>query len=177
MAQKFIFLDRDGTLILDIPYLRDPKKVQLLEHVIEGLVHLKNAGFRFGIVTNQSGIDRGLVTLDELRAVNQHMCELFGEFNLFFDFIAFCPHAPEKNCWCRKPKPELGLKAIKEFNVDVSASFMIGDNDSDVEFGANLNLATVRIKSHYPSKISSTYTSANLLEASKQIESFDDTAD
>ena len=87
MAQKFIFLDRDGTLILDVPYLRDPKKVQLLEHVIEGLVHLKNAGFRFGIVTNQSGIDRGLVTLDELRAVNQHMCELFREFNLFFDFI------------------------------------------------------------------------------------------
>lgn len=174
MKNKYIFLDRDGTLIYDIPYLRDPDRIELLENATKGLIYLRNLGFRFGIITNQSGISRGLVTLDEVKAINSYLCTLLGKFDLFFDFVSLCPHAPMANCLCRKPKVLMGAQAIEKFNVDVSTSFMIGDKDSDMEFGARLNLGTVRIESHYPCNFSSTYTAADILQAAMQIESFND---
>lgn len=177
MKNKYIFLDRDGTLIYDIPYLRDPHQIKLLENATKGLTHLRNLGFRFGIITNQSGIDRGVVTLDEVKSINSYLCNLLGKFDLFFDFVSLCPHTPIANCQCRKPKVLMGAQAIEKFNVDVSTSFMIGDKDSDIEFGAHLKLGTVRIKSHYPCNFPSTYTAANILEAAKQIEYFNESGE
>ncbi len=139
-----IFLDRDGTIIVDKVYLNDPNEVEFIDGVIEGLKKLYLYGFKLVIVTNQSGISRGLVQLENLNLIHKKMVNVLKSFGIEIYRIYYCPHLPSDNCSCRKPK--IGLVEELLDKIDVNNSFVIGDKDTDVLFGKNLGVKTVLIQ-------------------------------
>jgi D-glycero-D-manno-heptose 1,7-bisphosphate phosphatase len=132
VADRAVFLDRDGVLIADKGYVSRPEDVEILPGVREALLNLQAAGWRLIVVTNQSGIGRGLFTVEDFERVTYRMRELI---QVEFGGIFFCPHIPEDGCDCRKPRPGLLLKAAKEMGIDLAQSVMVGDRLSDVEAG------------------------------------------
>lgn len=137
MKRKAVFLDRDGTLNEDPGYLNDPNAVKILETVPEALAKLKAAGFLPIVVSNQSGINRGLVSPENLPKIHDKINSyLRPAGGVIFDFIP-CIHKPDDGCDCRKPKPGLLLEAQKKFNLDLSRSYMIGDKASDIGAAKN----------------------------------------
>lgn len=171
---KAVFLDRDGTLIYDYGYLSDPAKVRPYACARVALTLLQKAGYRFFIVSNQSGIGRGYFSEDKAHAVNRRLCQLLRPIS--FDEIVFCPHAPEDKCTCRKPRPEMGLKLIKKHHIDTARSFMIGDKKSDVNFGHAIGCQSILVltangKKHlkkYPD-LKPDFIAADLLRAARFI--------
>ena len=139
---KAIFFDRDGTLIHEKPgtYLSDPAQVRLYAPVPKALQRLAQAGFKFFIVSNQSGIGRGYFTAKEVNAVHARLQELLP---VKIEEIVFCPHAPHEQCRCRKPHTELGEKLIRNYHIDPARSFMVGDKKADVLFGHALGFRSV----------------------------------
>lgn len=133
MNDRAVFLDRDGVLIADKGYVSRPADVEVLPGVPEALLKLQEAGWRLIVVTNQSGIGRGLFSLEDYDRVTARMCAMLP---VTLDGIFCCPHAPEDDCDCRKPKPGLLLKAAQELGIDIAQSVMIGDRLSDVEAGS-----------------------------------------
>jgi D-glycero-D-manno-heptose 1,7-bisphosphate phosphatase len=129
-----LLLDRDGTLITDVGYPRDPARVEPLPGAFEALRGLE-ATFALVIVSNQSGIGRGLITLAEARAVHDRVIEVFARAGIAFAGAYYCPHAPDAGCACRKPAPGLLLEAARELGLDLAASVMLGDKASDVAAG------------------------------------------
>lgn len=132
---KAIFLDRDNTIIDDVPYAADPDKVVIMPGVVDALKAFRDAGYFLIVITNQSGIGRGLFTEEEMNLVNEKMELLFREFDIEFNDILYCPHSPEDNCECRKPSPKLIEAVAKKHNISLKDSVMIGDKVSDVESG------------------------------------------
>jgi len=145
MLNPFVVFDRDGTLIKHVHYLSDPDGVELSPNLIEGLLLLKENGYKYGIVSNQSIINRGLATAKQVESVNSRVAELLFPFGLTFEFILYCPHLPEELCSCRKPEPALGLAAINEYKIDKSRSFMVGDQLSDVTFGHAIGFQSIQV--------------------------------
>jgi D-glycero-D-manno-heptose 1,7-bisphosphate phosphatase len=123
-----LLCDRDGTLIVDVPYNHDPARVEPLPGVADALQLARAAGLRVGVVTNQSGVARQLVSHEQLRRVNARVCELLGPF----DVIVCCPHGEEDGCTCRKPRSGLVTMAAKILGVAPSACVMIGDTGADL---------------------------------------------
>ena len=142
---KAVFLDRDGTLIYEKPgvYLCDPKQIRLYKSTRPALALLSKSGFKLFIVSNQSGIGRGYFTEKEVNAVHTRLRSLLKPAHI--EEIVFCPHAPDEKCACRKPLPKMGLTLIKQYNIDPSTSYMIGDKKADVEFGRALGCKTVLV--------------------------------
>jgi D-glycero-D-manno-heptose 1,7-bisphosphate phosphatase len=128
-----VMLDRDGTLIRNIPYLHDPEKVEILPGVIEGLAKLVAAGFRLAVVTNQPGIGLGYHTTGEFIAVNRRMVELLAPSGARMARFFFCPHSAAEHCPCRKPASGLLLRALRELDAAPQESVFIGDTDVDME--------------------------------------------
>jgi histidinol-phosphate phosphatase family protein len=124
-----VLVDRDDTLIEDVPYNGDPARVRPLPGVAAGLGRLRAAGCRLAVVTNQSGIGRGLLTPEHVSAVNARVEELLGPFDAWL----VCPHAPEAGCACRKPQPGLVLDAARRLGVPPLRCAVIGDIGADVE--------------------------------------------
>jgi D-glycero-D-manno-heptose 1,7-bisphosphate phosphatase len=143
MPEGAVFLDRDGTVIEDVAYLRSPDCVRLLPGVVPALRRLRAAGFPLVLVSNQSGIGRGIIAPEDARAVHQRFVEVLAEAGLFFDDVRYCPHRPDEACRCRKPSPAMILDAASELGVDPSASFMVGDKASDVEAGHRAGCRTI----------------------------------
>ncbi|HEY9085025.1 MAG TPA: HAD family hydrolase [Candidatus Tyrphobacter sp.] len=138
-----MLFDRDGTLVVDVPYNGDPSMVQPVQDARACLDRLRAAEMRLGVVSNQSGIGRGTITSDQVEAVNARIEALLGPFDGWF----ICPHAPEDDCRCRKPKPKLLLDAAMEFGVDPSACVFVGDKDEDVEAARNAGMRMLRVGS------------------------------
>jgi len=132
-----IFLDRDGTIIVERDYLVDPMKVALLPGAGEALASLVNAGWILVMVTNQSGVGRGYFGLTDVKAVNQRVQDLLAAYGVGFEAIYICPHTPGSGCACRKPAPGMLLSAASDHDIDLSRSFLIGDKLSDLEAAAN----------------------------------------
>ena len=132
--KRALFLDRDGTLIVDVGYPRDPARVQLLPGAVDALRTLQQQ-WLLVIVTNQSGVGRGMISLDEATAVQSRTNELFAAHGVAFTGVEMCVHAPEAACACRKPAPGLLLAAAQRLGIDLTASAMVGDKVSDVEAG------------------------------------------
>ena len=130
-------MDRDGTLIEEKEYLSDPDLVAPLDGAAEALLSLRAAGFKLFIVTNQSGIGRGLFTMKEAQRVNDRMTELFAGKGVRFEKIYVAPEAPGQPSRGRKPSPQFLLDARDEFGIDLAASFVVGDKLSDLESGWN----------------------------------------
>jgi histidinol-phosphate phosphatase family protein len=136
-----VLFDRDGTLVVDVPYNGDPSKVTPVDGARECLDRLRAAELRLGVVSNQSGIGRGRITYDQMEAVNARIEELLGRFDGWF----VCPHAPEDDCECRKPKPKLLLDAAMEFGIDPAACVFVGDKDDDEGAARNAGMQMIRI--------------------------------
>lgn len=123
-----VLLDRDGTIVHDVPYNAEPDAVRPVDGARESLDRLRDNGIRIGVVTNQSGVGRGLITEDELDAVNTRVRELLGPFDVWTQ----CLHAPDEGCACRKPEPGLVLEACARLGVDPGRTVVVGDIGSDV---------------------------------------------
>ncbi len=136
-----LFLDRDGTVIADRHYLRDPAGVELLPGVGEALARFQAAGTHLFLVSNQSGIGRGYLTPDDLAACQRRLAELLLPYNVCFDDARFCPHAPEEGCRCRKPGIALWESLRDAHNLDPRQCVMVGDKREDVLFGVNAGFA------------------------------------
>jgi D-glycero-D-manno-heptose 1,7-bisphosphate phosphatase len=156
--QKAIFLDRDGTINKYVGFLRNIDDFELIEGAAEAIKKINESGYLAIVVTNQPVIARGEVSWDELNEIHRKMATLLGQYGAYIDGIYICPHHPDKGfegerpeykivCDCRKPKPGLLLKAAEEFNIDLSQSYMIGDDDRDVEAGNKAEVkASIKIE-------------------------------
>lgn len=142
---KAVFLDRDGTLMVDHGYVGDPYRVELLPGVVPALLALQGAGYSLIIVSNQSGIGRGLLTAADVDAVNERLRTILSSHGIGLNGIYYCPHGPEQGCDCRKPKPGLLLAALSGHGLDPAECYMLGDKWSDVEAGAAAGVTPVYI--------------------------------
>ncbi len=134
MSRPAAFLDRDGTLIHDPGYLGDPAGVVLLDGAAAAVAALQRAGYVVVVLSNQSGVARGLYDEAAVAAVNARMCELLrkAEPAARIDAIYYCPHGPAGSCDCRKPLPGMFLRAARDLDLDCAASLAIGDHPRDV---------------------------------------------
>jgi len=146
MKNPYFIFDRDGTLIDHVPHLSKVAEVRLKRGVLETLPILQKRGFRFGIVTNQSVIARKIASVDLVEEINTKIVDTISQSSgVKFDFIRVCPHLPEDECNCRKPKPGLLYDVIPKFEIACEKSYMVGDSESDVLFGKNLGFKTILI--------------------------------
>jgi histidinol-phosphate phosphatase family protein len=125
---RALLFDRDGTLVEDVPYNGDPALVRPMPGALEAVATARATGMLTGVVTNQSGVGRGLLAMDEVAAVNARVDELFGTFPVW----QLCPHRPDEGCTCRKPKPGMVFAACAALRVDPASAVMIGDTGADV---------------------------------------------
>jgi D,D-heptose 1,7-bisphosphate phosphatase len=145
MKNKAIFIDRDGTINVDVHYLDNPDKFEMYPCVGEGVKKLKENGFKIIVITNQSGIARGYFTEKQLKNIHERMKKEFQKFGIVLDGIYYCPHHPDDNCNCRKPKTGLFEKAIKEHNIDVKKSYVVGDKILDIGAGKKIGATAILI--------------------------------
>ena len=169
MSKAFVLFDRDGTLIEHVHHLIDPELVQFKSDLLSSLQILEKAGYRFGIISNQSVIGRGLASTSDIQKVNKRITDFLMPYGISFDFVYYCPHHPDDGCECRKPAISLGLKAITEHRLDPSQSFMIGDQESDLIFGKNLGCKTIQVRGNAKISPFADYYSVSLEDAAKWI--------
>jgi D,D-heptose 1,7-bisphosphate phosphatase len=145
MKNKTIFIDRDGTINVDVHYIDDPEKFEMYSGVGTGLRRLQENGYKIIVVTNQSGIGRGYFTEKQLSDIHSRMRQEFQKFSVTLDGIYYCPHHPDDRCNCRKPNTELFERAVNEHDVNIKKSFMLGDKILDICAGEKMGLRTVLI--------------------------------
>jgi D-glycero-D-manno-heptose 1,7-bisphosphate phosphatase len=134
---RAVFLDRDGTIIVEKDYLHRPEDVEIFPGAGAALKQLQDAGFKLFIVSNQSGVGRGYFTMADVERVNARLCEFLARDGVRFEKIYIAPEAPDQPSRGRKPSPQFVSDARDEFNLDLSQSYMIGDKLSDLECGWN----------------------------------------
>lgn len=149
---KAVFFDKDGTLIEDIPYNIVPDLIKMKDHAIECLSKIKALDYLIILVTNQSGVARGLFTEEQLTQVEGRIRNILSNFKIPLDGFYYCPHYPEGSvkrysidCSCRKPLPGMMVKAAKDFGIGLSESWMVGDKLDDIEAGNRAGCKTILI--------------------------------
>lgn len=136
--RKAVFLDRDGTIIEQVPYNRDPKSVVLLPNSIEALRLMTEKGFLLFVVSNQSGVGRGIISNAQFWSVHTRCCELLQQSQIEIKEFLYCFHHPDEQCQCRKPNPGLVKKAAIDHEVDLTLSYMAGDMECDYQLGKRM---------------------------------------
>jgi D-glycero-D-manno-heptose 1,7-bisphosphate phosphatase len=156
--RKAVFLDRDGTINVEVQYLNKVEEFHFIPGVPYALKRLKDAGLLLVVVTNQSGIGRGIYDEAALQRVHDHMHEELASFGVEIDACYFCPHHPEhasgdylKECSCRKPLPGMLQEAADALGIDLAASYMVGDKLIDVEVGINAGCTPLMVLTGYGS--------------------------
>ncbi len=144
--KKYVLLDRDGTIMVDKQYQKDPALTELFPNALPGLKKLYDAGYGLALITNQSGIARGLLSESDLEAVNHSLEKILADVGVRFDRIYYCPHAPVDNCNCRKPKPGMVEQAMAELHFDPCDAVVIGDRDCDIELGQTVGTRTILVR-------------------------------
>jgi D-glycero-D-manno-heptose 1,7-bisphosphate phosphatase len=142
---KVVVLDRDGTIVVDRHYLSDPDALEFLPGAAAGLRKMSEMGFRLVVITNQSGLARGFFSLSRLQEIHDRLIQMMLSIGAPLAGIYFCPHVPAEECQCRKPNLGLMRQASVELRFDMSKSIVIGDKDSDVEFGKRAGAVTILI--------------------------------
>lgn len=135
------FLDRDGVINIDHGYVGSPAKLDLIAGVPEALKLLRDRGYKLAVVTNQSGIGRGYYTETDFQLVTAHLDELLGAQGVRLDLVLHCPHGPDDDCSCRKPKPGMVLEGAQRLCGDLARSVLFGDKASDVMAGRAAGVA------------------------------------
>ena len=185
MTKRAVFLDRDGTINKDVGYPGSYDAIQVYPFSFEAVRKLNHAGFITVVVTNQSGVGRGLIDESILKDMHAKMQEDFKAQNARLDGMYYCPHFissvyPEynKDCECRKPKPGMALKAASELDVDTTRSYMIGDKAEDILFGMNIKAIPILLLTGHGMRAQRelkdmgkepAYVAENLLEATDWI--------
>jgi len=183
--QRAVFLDRDGTLIVDRKGLLRAEELELLPGVAEAVAQLNQRGWRTIVVTNQPVIANGLCSEADLGRIHDELRNLLGRKGAFLDRIYFRPHHPEKgvvgerpelklDCDCRKPKPGMIMRAAQELNLDLSACWMIGDATADLQTARNAGVRSILVRTGHAGRdgkfaAAPNFTAENLLEAVARI--------
>jgi D-glycero-D-manno-heptose 1,7-bisphosphate phosphatase len=169
---KVVVLDRDGTIVVDRHYLADPDALEFEPGAEAGLRRMADMGYKLVVITNQSGIARGFFSLSRLEEIHERLRQMLGSSGVRLDGIYFCPHVPEDACECRKPKLGLMRQASEELGFDMSESIVIGDKETDIEFGRRAGGVTMLIGKPAWRRLSSTtadHVVENLKEAAEII--------
>jgi D-glycero-D-manno-heptose 1,7-bisphosphate phosphatase len=155
MPQKAVFLDRDDTIMEDSGYINSPQQVKLIPGAAQALIDLRKMGYKIIIVSNQSGIARGIITEQAIAQIHERLKQLLTEENAYLDRIYYCPYHPDgviqkfrKDSDWRKPKPGMLLTAAREMSIDLGSSWMVGNDYRDITAGKSAGCRTVLIKSH-----------------------------
>jgi D-glycero-D-manno-heptose 1,7-bisphosphate phosphatase len=168
---RAIILDRDGTIIVDHGYLDDPRKIEFLPGALEGLRQWHALGHPLVVVSNQSGIGRGMLTRSRVLEINARMQELLLAAGAPLDAIYFCPHGPSEGCDCRKPQTRLVEEAAAQLGFDPGHAVVIGDKSSDIELGQRLGALTILVSADGRTSdglpATPDYVVAGLLEAAR----------
>ena len=160
IPKKIIFLDRDGVINYEVGYLYEISKFKFIEGVFETLDYLRKLDYEFIIITNQSGIAKGKYSVADYHRLEKWIMKQFLKKNIKILNIYFCPHNPEDNCKCRKPKPGLILNAFETYTIDKENSWMVGDKETDIECAQNAGITnTVLVRSGH--QIDETKTNAS----------------
>ena len=151
---KAVFLDRDGTIVEDVGYMKSPSQINFLPGAIDAIKKLKDNGFKVIVITNQSGIARDLLSEEDFKMITAEIDRQLLANGAKIEATYHCPHHPKQAdpCECRKPNPGMILKAAKEHQIDLKSSFMIGDKDLDVECGQRAGTKSIRLASEYEMK-------------------------
>ena len=144
-GRRCVFIDRDDTVAKDVHYCDSPDRFNLYPGIPEQIKRLNDAGFLVIMITNQSGINRGYFTEETLSKIHDKMVREIEAAGAHLDDIYYCPHRPDENCPCRKPNTLMGERAVRDHNIDVSRSYMVGDSDADMGFGQRLGCRTIRV--------------------------------
>lgn len=175
MSNRAAFLDRDGTIAKDVHYCRRIEDFEIFPGVDEAIRLLNENRFKVIIVTNQSGVARGYFTEEILAQIHRKMIQELSQHEAHLDAIYYCPHHPDENCECRKPKPKLIIDAAKEFGISLEQSYVVGDMTMDIKAGKLAGCKTVLLNSDANfTKVDTgeeppDYIAPNLLEAVKWI--------
>jgi D-glycero-D-manno-heptose 1,7-bisphosphate phosphatase len=156
---KAVFLDRDGTIIEDSGYINHPVQVHFIPGAIGAIKKLNAAGYKVIVITNQSGVARGLFSEDMLQTVDKYIQKTILNGGAHLDGLYYCPHHPEhgiypykQECDCRKPNPGLIKKAAKEHQIELGSSFMIGDHSTDITAGHRAGVKTIFVTTGHGAK-------------------------
>ncbi len=159
MKKKAVFLDRDGNINRDVGYPHSYGQIEIYAYSFEAVRKINQAGMLAVIITNQSGIGRGLITEPELADIHMRMQSAFEKQDAHIDGIYYCPHfitsqypAYDKDCSCRKPNPGMGIQAAEDLGIETSSSYMVGDKVEDIQFGQNLGAKSVLVLTGYGEK-------------------------
>ncbi len=144
-----LLLDRDGVINEECHYLHDPKDLVIIPGVAEAIATVNRLHIPVAVVSNQAGIGRGLYGLDDYEAVTCAIDTFLAERSAHVDGWYFCPHAPEANCACRKPRPGMLLSAASELHLDLRRSVMVGDKAGDLEAARSVSARTVLVRTGY----------------------------
>ncbi|MGQ9674715.1 MAG: D-glycero-alpha-D-manno-heptose-1,7-bisphosphate 7-phosphatase [Chloroflexota bacterium] len=178
--QRAIFLDRDGTLIEDQKYEFRPSQIRFMDGVTDGLKALRQAGYKLVIITNQSGVARGLFGEEQVREMHARLADALADQGVPIDAFYYCPHhvdgiVPEYavDCECRKPKPGMILEAADDLELDLAASWVIGDICADVEAGCRAGCRTVLVDGNgtelSQNRCNPTYVARNFAQAARLV--------
>ena len=139
------FLDRDGTLVPDIPYLDDAGRLRLFPGAADGIARLRKAGFKVVLVTNQSGVGRGLFSEETLGRIHAKLIEMLEKEGAELDGLYYCPHKPGDGCSCRKPATGMLDRAAEEMNISIRKSYVVGDDITDIDMARNAGARSVLV--------------------------------
>jgi len=150
---RAVFIDRDGTINIDKDYISDPDSLEFIEGSPEAIALANRLGLKVIIISNQAGVARGILSLEQVKAVNDRLIEMLFSRGARVDDIYFCPHHPQFGdmivCECRKPSTGMLVMAKAKYDIDLSSSFVIGDKWSDVKCGVNAGAQTSLVLTGY----------------------------
>ncbi len=147
---KAIFFDRDGVLNKERKdYVKTVDELEIFENIGKIIRRLKNGGFKIVVITNQSAINRNLTNDKNILEIHDAIQKFLKNYNTSIDRFYYCPHTPNENCDCRKPKSGLLIKAASDMDIDLKSSWMIGDNDSDIIAGEKVGCKSIKIKNNH----------------------------
>ena len=179
---KTVFLDRDGTINKEVNYLNHPDQIELISGSAEGIKLLNENGFTVVVITNQSGVARGIIDEENLPLIKDRLCCLLEEKGAKIDGYYYCPHYPDGKiekfafkCDCRKPEPGMLRKAAEDLDIDLKRSYVVGDKACDIKLGKNIGAVSIMVKTGYGEseaencELSPDYTADNLFDSAQWI--------
>jgi len=165
-----VFIDRDGTICKDVHYMRSPEQFELLPDAAEGIKLLNELGVKVIVATNQSGVAGGYFTEADLKKIHERMIEELSKRGARIDAIYYCPHHPNDNCDCRKPKIGMLKQAARDLDLKLDKCFIVGDKRLDIETGRNAGCMSILIPGpETEAGVKGDLVALNLLEAAELI--------
>lgn len=174
-----IFLDRDGTINVEVNYLYRPEDLQVIPGVPDAIRRLNHAGLFVVVMTNQAGIARGFYSIEEMHALHEHLNVVLKQHDAQVDAWLFCPHHPDFTgpCACRKPAPGMLLEAALRYDLDLGQSWLVGDSVGDLGAGATAGCRTILVRTGYGAAVESLLESGEVRRPSVVVDALPQAVD